>query len=76
VRPWLIAAVVYLCALAILAATGFFAVLLLVGPHGGLLPRQFTTLVFALFWLTVLIAPFAIARRVYKRYGEKKHDQN
>ena len=46
----------------------FFAVMLLVGPHGGILPSSLESATLALGWLCTLIVPLLIARRTWRRY--------
>jgi len=58
----LLVAVAYLAALAIVALVVFFGVLVLAGPHGGLLPPRWTGLALAFGWLVVAVLPLLAAR--------------
>ena len=57
----------YLAALAIVSVAAFFAVLLLAGPHGGLLPPAFEGIVLIAGWLAVIAIPLWVAWRVWRR---------
>lgn len=57
----------YLFALAVTGPLPFFAVLILAGPHGRLLPRSLEGPVLALGWLAVLLLPAWVAYRVWRR---------
>lgn len=60
---------VYLGALALATVVAFVAVIVLAGPHGGLLPRAFEKPVLILGWLSVLFIPAWTARVVWRRLG-------
>ena len=60
----------YLATLVAVAVATFFAVILLAGPHGGLLPRSLEGVVLILGWLLVLILPFWPARTVWRHLGK------
>ena len=51
------------------AAVALFAVLLLAGPHGGLLPRSLHGAALALGWLVVLALPSWVATWTWRRAG-------
>lgn len=57
----------YVASLLIVAPTAFLAVMLVAGPHSGLLPDWAEGAVLALGWLAVLIVPLLIARAVWRR---------
>lgn len=57
----------YLFALAVTVPVAFFAVIILAGPHSGLLPSWLEAIVLALGWLAVLVVPVLVARRVWLR---------
>lgn len=57
----------YLFALAVTGPLAFFAVQILAGPHGGLLPHSLEGPVLALGWLAVLLLPAWVAYRVWRR---------
>lgn len=48
-----------------------FAVLILAGPHGGLLPRWSEKIVLAIGWLAVFVLPSLVALKVWRRYGRR-----
>ena len=60
---------VYLAALALIGVAAFFMVMVLAGPHGGLLPRVFEIPILILGWLFVLLGPAWIARIAWRRLG-------
>lgn len=64
--------VVYLMTLILVAVASFYAVLILAGPHGGLLPSSFETVVLVLGWLSVLVLPILPARWVRRRFNERR----
>ena len=57
----------YLGTLAVVAAAAFLAVIVLAGPHGGLLPRALEGAVLVLGWLAVLLVPAWVAWIVWRR---------
>lgn len=57
----------YLFALAVTIPLAFFAVLILAGPHGGLLPDWLGGPVLILAWFAVLALPPWVAYRVWRR---------
>lgn len=61
------AAVAYMACLAITAAVAFFSVLLIAGPHAGLLASWLEPVVLAIGWLAVLVVPVLVARAVWRR---------
>lgn len=66
----------YLGALAIVAAAAFFAVIVLAGPHGGLLPRALEGAVLVVGWLAVLVVPAWVAWTVWRRgRAARPHDR-
>ena len=60
---------VYLGTLVLVAVAAFVAVIVLAGPHGGLLPRAFEKPVLIFGWLCVLFVPAWIARVAWLRLG-------
>jgi hypothetical protein len=65
----LLTALAFTLALCVAAALAFAAVMLLAGPHAGLLPKLAETVVLALGWLVVLLVPAAVARLVWRLLG-------
>lgn len=57
----------YLATLAVVAAAAFLAVIVLAGPHGGLLPRALEGAVLVIGWLAVLVVPAWVAWAVWRR---------
>ena len=51
------------------AVVAFFAVMLLAGPHGGLLPGAFHGATLAIGWLVVLALPTGAAILSWRRTG-------
>jgi hypothetical protein len=63
----LLTVLAYLASLAAVAVAAFFGVIVLAGPHGGLLPRSAEPVVLAFGWLAVLLVPAWVARAVWLR---------
>jgi len=59
----LVTLLVFLASLIPTALAAFFAVMLLVGPHGGRLPSSLETATLALGWVCTFLIPLLIARR-------------
>lgn len=57
----------YLGTLAVVGVAAFVAVMLLAGPHGGLLPRTFEVPVLIAGWLAVIAIPLWVAWLVWRR---------
>ena len=68
----LITCVAVLIALALTAAGAFFAVLLLAGPHGGVLPSSLHTATLVLGWLVVAVVPILAGRWVWRRLAPQR----
>ena len=66
----LLTGLVYAASLAVVAAVAFFLVMLLAGPHGGMLSRGVQAIVLALGWSAVLVLPALAARSVWRRLAE------
>lgn len=64
---WFIAFGVYALALVLTAGVVFFLVILLAGPHAGLLPHFAELLVITAGWLTVLFVPLLAAVSAWRR---------
>lgn len=65
----LVTAIAYILCLAAVAALSFVIVLLLAGPHAGLLPSWLEPVILGLGWLAVFILPILAARGVWRRFG-------
>ncbi len=65
----MLTAIMYLLSLAVVAVTAFFVVIILAGPHAGLLPRFLEAIVLGLGWLAVLILPVLASFQVWRRLG-------
>lgn len=59
--------VAWLVSLGLVAVAAFLAVLLLAGPHGGLLPGRFEPVVPWVGWGLVLVLPLLAARWTWRR---------
>jgi hypothetical protein len=64
---WIPALLAWVASVAVLAPVCFFVVILLAGPHSSLLPGWLQSAVLLLGWLIVVVAPFLIARAVWRR---------
>lgn len=60
----------YLASLAVVGVISFFIVILLAGPHAGILPQPLEVVVLIAGWVVVLAAPVFAARVVWKRVGK------
>jgi membrane protein YdbS with pleckstrin-like domain len=67
----LLAILVYSGALLLVAAVSFGVVLLLAGPHAGILPGWLESMVLVLGWLAVLVIPILITRRFWRHLHRK-----
>lgn len=59
----------YFAALVAVAAAAFFMVIVLAGPHAGLLPHALEVVVLVLGWLSVLVLPVWAAWAVWRRHA-------
>jgi len=59
----------YVVTLVAVASTAFVAVMLVAGPHSGLLPDWAENVVLGLGWLATVVVPFLVARIVWRRLG-------
>lgn len=66
-RRLLLTAAAFLVALILTAGVVFFLVLLLAGPHGGVLPASFEKPVLVAGWMLVLAIPVWCGWRVWTR---------
>ena len=55
----------YLLSLAVIACLAFVIVIVLAGPHAGLLPYWLESTVAVTGWLSVLVFPILLARKVF-----------
>ncbi len=65
----LAACLVGLLVLVIVAPVVFFGVMLLAGPHGGVLPTALHTVTLVLAWVVAIVVPLLAARRVWRRFA-------
>jgi hypothetical protein len=68
----------YFGTLVLVSVIAFFAVLLLAGPHGGVLPRAYGGVVLFIGWIAVIALPFRAAWAAWRRpslppSGEREH---
>jgi hypothetical protein len=61
-------AIAYLLSLAVIAALTIFIVLVIAGPHSGLLPHWLEPVILGLGWLLILVVPALVARKVWQRF--------
>lgn len=61
--------VTYLLSLVVIGALTIFIVLVVAGPHSGLLPHWLESVVLGLGWLVILMAPAFVARKVWRRFA-------
>jgi hypothetical protein len=66
-------ALAYLLSLVVIAAISLATVLLIAGPHSGMLPSWLEPWVLGLGWLVILFVPALIARSVWRRLGRPAH---
>jgi hypothetical protein len=59
--------VAYVLSLCIVAPVVFLIVLFLAGHHAGLLPEFFEAIILVAGWLSVLLLPIWVARKVSRR---------
>jgi hypothetical protein len=64
---YLATALAYLLSLLVIAAVSLAIVLLVAGPHSGLLPAWLEPWVLGLGWLVILFVPVLVARKVWRR---------
>ena len=62
-----VTAATYLISLAVVTALSFLVVVILAGPHAGLLPSWMEAVILGLGWLAVLILPILAARAVWRK---------
>ncbi len=65
----LAAVIAGLMTLPLVAALSFAVVIVLAGPHSGLLPEWIEVLVLALGWMATLAVPVWVGRRVWVRFS-------
>lgn len=65
-------AIAYIASLAITSLSSFFGVMVLAGPHAGLLPSWLEPVVLGTGWLAVLVVPVLLARVVWRRMGRSE----
>jgi hypothetical protein len=69
---------IFITILAVVAAAvvtvpvAFFAVLFLVGPHGGALPTSLRTFTLVLGWIAVIAAPVLVGRWAWRRWTDRR----
>lgn len=60
--------IAYVLALLIVACITFVVVIVLAGPHAGLLPFWLEVVVVGAGWLAVLLLPLILARKVWRKF--------
>jgi hypothetical protein len=71
---YLLAASAYVVSLLLTAIAVSFAVLVLVGPHGGMLPRIFEKPLIIVGWTAVLVLPVLSARWMWRYVNKVARD--
>jgi tryptophan-rich sensory protein len=71
----LVTAIAYLLSVVVVAALSFVIVLVLAGPHAGLLPSWLEPVILGLGWLAVFMLPVLVARRVWRHFGNAEPNQ-
>ena len=69
---YLLALLTYLVSLVVVAALALVIVLVLAGPHAGLLPQWAEVLLLVAGWLAVLLMPIWITVWIYRRMRREK----
>ncbi len=62
--------------LVLTAGAVFFLVIVVAGPHSGILPSSLEAVTLALGWVCVLLVPFFVARRIWHRYAPEHPDMS
>ena len=65
-KHWLLALAVFAASLVASAVIGFFAAIMLAGPHSGLLPEAMQQPVLLLLWICVIGVPLWFAYRTFR----------
>lgn len=68
-RRVLVAGLAYVATLAVVCVVAFFVVIVIAGPHAGLVPQVLEPAVIALGWLAVLVLPVLASRAAWRRSG-------
>jgi hypothetical protein len=64
---WLRTIAAYALSLCIVAPVAFLIVIFLAGPHAGLLPETLEAVILIAGWISVLLVPVWVARKVWRR---------
>lgn len=72
----LLSLVAYIITVILVAGISFVVVIVLAGPHAGLLPHWLEAAVLGLGWLAVLVIPFLVARKIWRRLGATPPDNS
>lgn len=74
-RPtiWLLTGLVWLVSVLLTAALTFAGVMLVAGPHAGLLPPWLEAPVLAGGWVIILVLPVWISHRTWRRLTHSRH---
>ena len=65
----LLSLLTYLVALAFVAIVSFLVVIVLAGPHAGLVPHWLEGAILAFGWVAVLVLPVLASRWAWRRLG-------
>lgn len=66
-KKWLITILVFLGSFIPILAIGYFLLMLLAGPHGGLLPNYLQPFLLPILWLMVIGIPLWLSVSVYNK---------
>jgi hypothetical protein len=67
----LAAGLAYFAALVVVAGIAFVTVIVLAGPHAGLLPPALEATILGIGWFSVLVVPVLVSRSVWRRLGRR-----
>jgi hypothetical protein len=70
--PYLLALLAFAVTAVVVGPVLFGVVLILAGPHSGLLPAALRGAVLILAWLALAIVPTVVALRVYRRRRQSR----
>ena len=71
IGKWLLIGLLYLVTLLVTAVVCFYSVIILAGPHGGLLPDAFQPAVLIAAWLILIVLPPVLTSLAAKRLSKE-----
>jgi hypothetical protein len=72
IKKWIISFLVFIVSLAITTFIGFYAEILLIGPHTGILPQNFFIPVAIFLLLVIAGIPVWLARKTFNHFKQKE----